>query len=70
MALIKIYTEEKNVDELRAHVARSVKLIGAAALNVPGVETTPGSVETVRGEGIDLIGIDYICEIIDRKSVV
>ncbi|MGE5312833.1 MAG: hypothetical protein ACM3MA_02405 [Acidobacteriota bacterium] len=69
MALIKIYTEEKNVDELRAHVARSVKLIGAAALNVPGVETTPGSVETVRGEGIDLIGIDYICEIIAVKRI-
>ncbi len=64
MALIKIYAEKNNLEELRSHVARSVKLIGAAALNVPRVETTPGSVETVLGEGLDLIGIDYICEII------
>ena len=64
MALIKIYTEQKNVEELRRHVARSVKLVAAAALNVPEVKTTPGSIETVYTEGIDLIGIDYICEII------
>ena len=64
MALIKIYTKRKNIDELRAHVARSVKLVAAAALNVPEVETTPGSIETVYAEGLDLIGIDYICEII------
>lgn len=64
MALIKIYTEQKNIEELRRHVARSVKLVAAAALNVPEVKTTPGSVETVYAEGIDLIGIDYICEVI------
>lgn len=64
MALIKIYTEQKNIEELRAHVARSVKLVAAATLNVPEVETTPGSIETVYAEGLDLIGIDYICEII------
>lgn len=74
MALIKIYTERHNIEELRSHVARAVKLIGAAALNVPQVETTPGSVETVLGEGLDLIGIDYICEIIaverpDEQSI-
>ena len=67
MALIKIYTEPDNFEELRSHVARSIKLIGAAALNVPEVETTPDSVETVLGEGLDLIGIDYICEIIAVK---
>ena len=67
MALIKIYTEPKNLDELRAHVARSIKLVAAAALNVPEVETTPGSIETVFCEGLDLIGIDYICEIIAVK---
>lgn len=74
MALIKIYTELENVEELRAHVARSVKLVAAAALNVPEVETTPSSIETVYVEGLDLIGIDYICEIIavrrpDEQSI-
>lgn len=64
MALIKIYAEADSLPELWAHVARSIKLVGAAALNVPGVETTPGHVETVYAEGLDLIGIDYICEII------
>lgn len=74
MALIKIYAEQKNVEELRDHVARSVKLVAAAALNVPEVETTPSSVETVYAEGLDLIGIDYICEVIavrrpDEQSI-
>ena len=64
MALIKIYAEVDRLPELRTHVARSIKLVGAAALNVPGMETTPGHVETVYSEGLDLIGIDYICEII------
>ena len=64
MALIKIYAEADRLPELREHVARSIKLVGAAALNVPGVETTLGHVETVYSEGLDLIGIDYICEII------
>lgn len=67
MALIKIYTKKKNLDELREHVAHSIKLVAAASLNVPEVETTPGSIETVFCEGIDLIGIDYICEIIAVK---
>ena len=74
MALIKIYTEKQNYDDLRDHVAQSIKLVGAAALNVPEVETTPGHVETVLAEGLDLIGIDYICEIIaverpDEQSI-
>lgn len=64
MALIKIYAKKHQFPELRSHVARTIKLVGAAALNVPGVETTPDNVETVLGEGLDLIGIDYICEII------
>ena len=67
MALIKIYSERKNLEELRKHVANSIKLVASAALNVQGYETTPGSVETVYIEAIDIIGIDYICEIIAVK---
>lgn len=74
MALIKIYSKGKNLDELRMHVANSIKLVASAALNVQGVETAPGSVETVCVEGLDLIGIDFICEIIavrrpDEQSI-
>lgn len=64
MALIKIYAEANRLSELRAHVAWSIKLVATAVLNVSDVETTPGHVETVYSEGLDLIGIDYICEII------
>ena len=32
MALIKIYTEPNNLNELRAHVAQSIKLVATAAL--------------------------------------
>ena len=67
MALIKIYTKKENYDELFNHVAKAVKLVGSAVLNVEGFETTPDSVETVYIEGIDIIGIDYICEIIGVK---
>lgn len=67
MALIKIYTKKENHDELFSHVAKAIKLVGSAALNVEGFETTPGSVETVYIEAIDIIGIDYICEIIGVK---
>lgn len=35
-----------------------------AALNVPDFETTLGRVETVLVEGLDLVGIDYILEIV------
>ena len=67
MALIKIYTKKENYDELFSHVAKAIKLVGSAVLNVEGFETTPGSVETVYIETIDIIGIDYICEIIGVK---
>ena len=67
MALIKIYTKKENQDELVSHVARAIKLVGSAALNVEGFETSPGSVETVYVEAIDIIEIDYICEIIGVK---
>ena len=67
MALIKIYTKRENYKELFSHVARAVKLVGSATLNVEGFETTPDGVETVYVEAIDIIGIDYICEIIAVK---
>ena len=67
MALIKIYTKKENQDELVSHVARAIKLVGSAALNVEGFETTPGGVETAYVEAIDIIEIDYICEIIGVK---
>lgn len=67
MALIKIYTKKENYDELFSHVAKAIKLVGSAVLNVEGFETTPGNVETVYVEAIDIIGIDYICEIIGVK---
>ena len=67
MALIKIYTKRENYKELFSHVARAVKLVGSATLNVEGFETTPDGVETVYVEAIDIIGIDYICEIIGVK---
>ena len=67
MAIIKIYTKKENYEELFEHVAKAIKLVGSAVLNVEGFETIPGSVETVYIEAIDIIGIDYICEIIGVK---
>lgn len=64
MALIKVYALQDKREELFSGVARSIKFVSAAALNVPDMPTTPGSIETVFVEGIDLIGIDYILEII------
>lgn len=64
MALIKIYTTPEHYEELHRSVARTIKLISAAVLNVPEMSMSPSSVETVVGEGIDLIGIDYILEVI------
>lgn len=64
MALIKIYTRPEKHDLLVHNVANEIKLIAGAVLNVPEVPTTPESIEVVYGEGIDLIGIDYIIEII------
>ena len=64
MALVKIFTEKENYGDLVDHVANSVKLVSAAALNVPDLPTTPDGIETVYVEGLDLVGIDYILEII------
>ena len=52
MALIKIYAEADRLPELRLQVAKSSELVVAAALNVPGVETTMGHVETVHDEAL------------------
>lgn len=67
MALIKIYAKPERHDELIKEVSGVVKLIAAAALNVPEVPTAPSGVEMVFVEGIDLAGIDYIIEIIAVK---
>lgn len=67
MALLKIYTEPANFERTREEVAKVIKLISAAALNCPEVPTSPNSVETVLVEGLDLIGIDFIVEIIACK---
>jgi hypothetical protein len=67
MALLKIYTEPDNFDQARNNVARSIKLVAAAALNCPDIPTGVNSIETVLVEGIDLIGIDYIIEVISCK---
>ena len=64
MALIKIYSLPKNKADLLSFMAKDIKKVVAEALNVPEVPTDESSVETVYGEGIDLIGIDYIMEII------
>jgi len=65
MALVKIYTTiQRRQDDSFGFIARAVKRVVAAALNVPSVPTSPDSVETVFIEGIDLIGIDYILEVI------
>lgn len=64
MALIKIYSLSKNRDQLFGGVAESIKLISAAALNFPELPTTPGSIETVYIEGIDLVGIDFMLEVV------
>ncbi len=67
MALIKVYTLEQNKEYLHKSVANTVKLIGAAALNVDELPTTPENIEIVYGEGIDLVGIDFILEVIAVK---
>jgi len=63
MALVKIFTEEKDHETI-AKVARIIKIICAAALNSREIPTGLNTVETVVGEGIDLIGIDYILEVV------
>ncbi len=65
MALIKIYARpEKHEELVNGGVAKSIKLVVAAALNVQSLPTAPSGIETVFIEGIDLVGIDYIIEII------
>jgi len=62
MALIKIYSEH-SLDEVAA-IARLIKLVCAAALNCPTMPTNPSQVETVMSTGLDLVGIDYILEVV------
>ena len=64
MALIKIYSLPQNHDDLINHVARSVKMVCAAALNVEEMPTSTTNIETVYCEAIDIVGIDYILEVI------
>ncbi|MFZ2494749.1 MAG: hypothetical protein WAW60_03210 [Candidatus Saccharimonadales bacterium] len=64
MALLKIYTLKGNKQQLFNEIAPAMKYVAAAALNVPSMPTTPANIETVYCEGIDLIDIDYIIEII------
>src|SRR3990172_3502094 len=63
MALIKIYYEP-NKDTQIDNVAKTIKLISSAALNCSEVPTSPSQVETVKIMGIDLVGIDFILEIV------
>ncbi len=67
MALIKIYTKTDNFDQTRKKVAKAIKIISAGTLNCSEVPTSIDSIETVLVEGLDLIGIDYIVEIIACK---
>ena len=64
MALVKIYATLEKRNELIEEVSGSIKYISAAALNIPEIPTVTSGVETVFAEGIDLVGIDYILEII------
>jgi hypothetical protein len=64
MALVKVYTLPRNKVALVEGVAKDIKAVVARALDTPEVPTDESSVETVYCEGIDLIGIDYILEII------
>lgn len=66
MALIKIYSKLTRPDQLPS-VAKSIKLVCSAALNCAEVPTSPEQVETIAAEGIDLIGIDYILEVVACK---
>jgi len=64
MALIKIYSLPDKKEALIGGIAKNIKSVVAKALNTLEVPTNEDSIETVFGEGIDLIGIDYIMEII------
>jgi hypothetical protein len=67
MALLKIYTEPKNFSKTREYVGKSIKIVAAAALDCPTIPTAINNIETVLIEGLDLVGIDYIIEIIACK---
>jgi len=64
MALLKVYTQVQNYEQLRNNVAQVIKLICSAALNCDEIPTAPSNIEMVYCEGIDLVNIDYIIEII------
>ena len=64
MALIKIYSLPQSRQKLIDSIAQDIKKVAAEALNTPEIPTNEGSIETVYCEGIDLIGIDYIMEVI------
>ena len=64
MALVKIYSLPENKLVLLDSVADDIRRVAAEALNTPEIPTDEGSVEIVYCEGIDLIGIDYIMEVI------
>lgn len=63
MALIKIYSEPKTEKQIN-DIAKTIKLICSAALNCTDIPTKPSQIETTRMIGIDLVGIDYIIEIV------
>ena len=64
MALIKIYSLPDKKEALIKGIAKNIKSVVANALNTLEIPTNENSIETVFSEGIDLIGIDYIMEII------
>ena len=63
MALIKIIYNQKEAEQVN-DIAKAIKFICSAGLNCPEVFTTPSQIETVKIAGIDLIGINYILEIV------
>ena len=63
MALIKICSESKTEKQIN-ETAKAIKLICSAALNCADIPTKPSQVETVSVKGVDLVGIDYILEIV------
>ena len=64
MALLKIYSLVQNRAKVLSEIGNAIKIIGSAALNCETIPTSPAQIETVYVEGVDLIGIDYIIEII------
>ena len=64
MALVKIYSLPSKKEDLVNQISRDIKRVVARSLDTATIPTSEDSVETVFCEGIDLIGIDYIMEII------